>query len=142
MQKKKAKAVWMGNLKDGNGKIEFANGTVCQKYSFASRFEDGAGTNPEELLAAAHAGCFSMALSAALSDAGFVPDSVETEANAVLTRDGDGFKIASVHLYTRAQVPNIDAKLFQAIAEDAKQNCPVSKALGNVAITLSAKLNL
>ena len=141
MSTKKVKAVWKGNLKEGNGRIELANGAFNQKYSFSSRFEDGEGTNPEELLAAAHAGCFSMALSAALSEAGFVPDSVETVANAVLNPDGDKFKIGSVNLHTRVQVKDIEDAMFQNIAENAKKNCPVSKALGNVEINLSAELN-
>ena len=141
MSKKEVRAVWKGNLKEGHGRIEFANGSFNQGYTFASRFEEGDGANPEELLAAAHASCFSMALSSALSDAGFVPDSVETVAHAVLNPDGDGFKIGSVDLHTRAQIPDIEETLFLKIAEDAKTNCPVSKALGNVEIKLTAELN-
>ena len=141
MSKKEVKVVWKGNLKEGQGRIEFANGAFNQGYTFSSRFEEGDGTSPEELLAAAHASCFSMALSAALSEAGFVPDSVETVASAVLNPDGDGFKIGSVDLHTRAQVPDIEDAMFLKIAENAKKNCPVSKALGNVEINLSAELN-
>lgn len=141
MSLKKVKVVWNGNLKQGNGRIEFANEAFNQEYTFASRFEEGYGTSPEEFLAAAHASCFSMALSAALSEAGFVPDSVETVANAVLNQDGDGFKIGSVNLHTRAQVPDIEKAMFLNIAENAKTNCPVSKALGNIEINLSAELN-
>ena len=141
MSMKKVKAVWKGNLKEGNGGIAFGNGAFNQGYTFASRFEEGDGTNPEELLAAAHASCFSMALVAALSEAGFVPDSVETVANAVLNPDGDGFKIGSVSLHTRVQVPDIEEALFLKIAENAKTNCPVSKALADVEIKLSAGLN-
>jgi osmotically inducible protein OsmC len=122
-------------------RIELANGAFNQEYTFASRFEEGDGTNPEELLAAAHAGCFSMALSAALSKEGFVPDRVETVAHAELNPDGDGFKIGSVDLHTRAQVPDIGDALFLKIAENAKNNCPVSKALANVEIKLTAELN-
>jgi osmotically inducible protein OsmC len=141
MSKKEVKVVWKGNLKEGKGRIEFANGAFDQGYTFSSRFEEGDGTSPEELLAAAHAGCFSMALSAALSEAGFVPDSVETVASAELNPDGDGFKVGSVNLHTRAQVPDIEESMFQKIAEDAKNNCPVSKALANVEINLTTKLN-
>lgn len=141
MSMKEAKAVWQGDLKDGCGTITCANGAFSQPYTFASRFEEGDGTNPEELLAAAHAGCFSMALSAALSEAGFVPESVETVAHDVLNPDGDEFKIGSVHLHTRAQVPDIEEVKFQELAENAKKGCPVSKALGNVEIKLSAELN-
>jgi osmotically inducible protein OsmC len=141
MSKKEVKVVWKGNLKEGQGRIEFANGAFNQEYTFSSRFEEGDGTSPEELLAAAHASCFSMALSAALSEAGFVPDRVETVASAELNPDGDDFKIGSVSLHTRAQVPNIEEGTFQEIAEYAKNNCPVSKALGNVEIKLSAELN-
>ena len=141
MSKKEVKVVWKGNLKEGTGRIEFANGAFNQEYTFASRFEEGDGTNPEELLAAAHASCFSMALSAALSEAGFVPDRVETVAHAELNPDGDDFKIGSVDLHTRAQVPDIEESMFLKIAEKAKINCPVSKALGNVEIHLSAELN-
>jgi len=140
MSKKEVKVVWKGNLKEGHGRIEFANGAFNQEYTFSSRFEEGDGTNPEELLAAAHASCFSMALSAALSEAGFVPDSVETVASAVLNPDGDGFKIGSVDLHTRAKVPDIDESIFQDIAKNAKNTCPVSKALANVEIKLSTKL--
>ena len=140
MSEKEVKVVWKGDLKEGHGRIELANGTFNQEYTYASRFEEGSGTNPEELLAAAHASCFSMALSAALSEAGFVPDSVETVAHAVLSPDGDDFKIGSVNLHTQAQVPNIEEVLFLDLAEDAKTNCPVSKALGNVEINLTAEL--
>ncbi len=141
MSKKEVKVVWKGNLKEGSGRIEFANGAFNQGYTFSSRFEEGDGSNPEELLAAAHAGCFSMALSAALSEAGFAPDSVETVASAELNPDGDDFKIGSINLHTRAQVPNIEGALFQKTAEDAKNNCPVSKALANIEIKLTAELN-
>lgn len=140
MSKKEVKVVWKGNLKEGQGRIEFANGAFNQEYTFSSRFEEGDGTSPEELLAAAHASCFSMALSAALSEAGFVPDRVETVASAELNPDGDDFKIGSVSLHTRAQVPNIEEALFLKIAEKAKNNCPVSKALANVEIKLTAEL--
>lgn len=141
MSKKKVKVVWKGNFKEGKGRIEFASGAFNQEYTFSSRFEAGKGSSPEELLAAAHASCFSMALAAALSEAGFVPDSVKTEASADLNPDGDGFKISTVDLHTRVQVSGIGETRFQDIAKDAKNNCPVSKALGNVAINFSAELN-
>jgi osmotically inducible protein OsmC len=109
-------------------------------YSFSSRFEDGQGTNPEELIAAAHAGCFSMALSSALGKAGHAPESVSTTANVQLEKGDAGFSITKILLVTQAVVPGIDKDQFNTIAEDAKKNCPVSRALAGVDITLDATL--
>ena len=140
MKQRTATAEWNGNLESGSGKIMFANGGFQESYSAASRFEDGSGTNPEELIAAAHAGCFSMALSAALAKAGKQPSRVHTEATARLEQKGEGFVISGIDLKTEAQVPDIDEKGFQAIAEDAKNNCPVSRALAGCTIRLDARL--
>jgi osmotically inducible protein OsmC len=121
--------------------MRMASGAYEGPYSFQSRFEEGEGTNPEELIAAAHAGCFSMALSAGLGQAGHEPESVETEATVQLDQVGDGFAITHIVLRTRASVPGIDADEFQQQAEAAKDGCPVSKALGGVeSIELEAEL--
>ncbi len=135
-----ANAEWHGNLESGSGKIMFASGRFNESYSAASRFEDGSGTNPEELIAAAHAGCYSMALSAALAKAGKQPSRVHTEATARLEPKGDGFVVSGIDLKTEAQVPDMDEEGFQAIAEDAKNNCPVSQALAGCTIRLDARL--
>jgi osmotically inducible protein OsmC len=140
MPVRNAKAVWMGGLKEGNGTMSLGSGAYQGAYSFSSRFEEGKGTNPEELIAAAHAGCFSMALSAALGRAGFQPERVETEARCHLEKVEAGFKITRMELATRAQVPGIDAAKFQEIAEGAKKGCPVSGALAALDITLDARL--
>lgn len=127
---RKAKAIWKGDLKHGKGEISSDSGTLkSTPYSFATRFGDTPGLNPEELIAAAHAGCFTMALSAALGKKGYIADSLETSATVSLHPEGEGFKIASSRLILRARVPDIDEKAFNAIAEDAKKNCPVSKVL-------------
>ncbi len=133
-----ANAVWEGTLREGNGTMKF--GTFEGRYSFPSRFEEGEGTNPEELLGAAHAGCFSMALSAALGRAGHDPESVSTNAAVHLDKGDSGFSITRVHLTTEAVVPGIEQAQFEEIANEAKANCPVSKALAGVEITLDAKL--
>ena len=139
--KQKASAVWTGGIKDGAGKISTASGALDQvNYGFKSRFENGPGTNPEELIGAAHAGCFSMALSAALTKAGFRPDSIRTHASVHLDKQGEGFAITQIKLETLANIPGIDEASFQRHAEDAKANCPVSKALAGVKIELSARL--
>jgi osmotically inducible protein OsmC len=135
-----ADARWEGSLKDGKGTMRLAGGAYEGPYSFSSRFEDGSGTNPEELLGAAHAGCFSMALSSALGKAGHDPESVSTTAAVHLDKGDTGFSITRVHLTTTAVVPGIDDAQFQAIAADAKANCPVSRALGAIEITLDATL--
>ncbi|GIZ53025.1 OsmC family protein [Noviherbaspirillum aridicola] len=138
--KRSASAVWQGDLKGGKGSISTAS-TVLKdtQYSFGTRFENGAGTNPEELIAAAHAGCFSMALSAALAGAGFTPERVATEATVSLEQVQGGWSITTVALRLDARVPGIDQAKFDQLAQDAKQNCPVSKVL-NAEITLESTL--
>lgn len=133
-------AEWTGDLKSGKGKMTLGSGAFEGAYTFKSRMEDGKGTNPEELIAAAHAGCFSMALSAGLSQAGHVPTRIHTSAKVTFGPVAGGFAITKIDLVTEGAVPGIDAKAFQAAAADAKANCPVSKALKAVEITLEAKL--
>lgn len=130
-------AEWKGTLKEGTGTMRLASGAFEGPYTFSSRFESGPGTNPEELIGAAHAGCFSMFLAALLTDAGFPPKSVRTTAAVHL---GAGPTIARIELSTEATVPGIDEQSFLGHAEAAKKNCPVSKALAGPEITLSAKL--
>jgi osmotically inducible protein OsmC len=130
-------AEWKGTLKEGSGTVRLASGAFEGPFTFASRFESGPGTNPEELIGAAHAGCFSMFLAALLTDAGFPPKSVRTTAAVHL---GAGPTIARIELATEASVPGIDEQSFQRHAEAAKKDCPVSKALAGPEITLSAKL--
>ncbi|GIK77637.1 MAG: OsmC family peroxiredoxin [Thermoleophilia bacterium] len=134
-------ARWSGDLEGGRGTIESGTGALAGEYSAASRFADGAGTNPEELIAAAHAGCFSMALSLVLGEAGHVPDSIDTDARVHIRRGDHGFEIHRIELETTASVPGIDDAAFQRLAAAAKQGCPVSKALASVPeITLEARL--
>ena len=140
MPARTATARWEGGLKDGKGSMQLGGGAFEGQYSFSSRFEEGSGTNPEELIGAAHAGCFSMALSAGLEKAGFTPNSVETTANVHLSPADGGFRISRVDLNVTADVPGIDAGTFADQAESAKQNCPVSKALGGVEINVDATL--
>lgn len=140
MPVRKASAIWYGTLTEGNGTMRMATGAFEGPYSFASRFQEGPGTNPEELIAAAHAGCFSMALAGDLTAAGFPPQSVATTARVHVDKVDGGFAITTIDLLTEADVPNIDADTFQQIAEAAKAGCPVSKALAGVNITLSATL--
>ncbi|MEW5979535.1 MAG: OsmC family protein [Acidobacteriota bacterium] len=140
MPVRQANAVWEGTLKEGKGRMKLGSGAFEGAYSFVSRFEDGSGTNPEELIGAAHAGCFSMALTAGLGRAGFSPQRVQTEAKVHLAKTDEGFRINKIELATQAQVPDIDERAFQEQAETAKKNCPVSKALAGVEITLAAKL--
>jgi lipoyl-dependent peroxiredoxin len=140
MPVRSANAVWEGDLKSGKGNMRLGSGAYEGAYSFASRFENGTGTNPEELIGAAHAGCFSMALSAGLSQAGFVPRRIQTRAEVHLEKAADGFKIGRIDLHTEAEVPGIDAAKFHEQAENAKKNCPVSRALAGVNIQLEAKL--
>ena len=135
-----AKAQWDGNLPQGRGTMSFGSGAWSGAYSFQSRFEEGAGTNPEELIAAAHAGCFSMAFANELAKAGFEPKRVNTTANVHLTKGEAGFSISTVELKTEADVPGIDPAKFQEIANKAKTGCPVSKALAGTQIKLEAKL--
>ncbi|MCC6491793.1 MAG: OsmC family protein [Pirellulales bacterium] len=133
-------AVWEGDVAQGRGTMKIGAGAWEGPYSFKSRFEDGAGTNPEELIAAAHAGCYSMALSSALGKAGHPPRRVATKAHVALEKTAEGFRIPRIRLETAATVPGIDDARFQEIAEQAKQNCPVSKVLSGAEITLEAKL--
>ena len=130
-------AEWKGTLKEGSGTVKLASGAFEGPYTFASRFESGKGTNPEELIGAAHAGCFSMFLAALLTEAGHPPQSVRTTAAVHL---GAGPTITRIELSTEAAVPGIDAQSFQEHAEAAKKNCPVSKALTGPQVTLSARL--
>jgi osmotically inducible protein OsmC len=140
MPTRKATAVWQGGLQKGTGTFKGQTGLSGQ-YNFSSRFENGTGSNPEELLAAAHAACYSMALSAGLEQAGFAPTQVETEAACTIEKIGAGFKITRMQLTSRAKVPKIDDAKFQSIAAATKEGCPVSGALkNNVQIELDAKL--
>ena len=138
MPTRKAEAEWNGNLREGTGRVKF--GGFDQPYSFASRFESGKGTNPEELIAAAHAGCFSMALSNGLAKAGHAPKRVHTTAAVTLDKVGEGFEITGIELICDADVPGIDDATFQQQANSAKENCPVSKALRATKISLKARL--
>ncbi|MEA2693732.1 MAG: lipoyl-dependent peroxiredoxin [Acidobacteriota bacterium] len=140
MPVRSAKAVWEGGLKDGQGKVSLGSGAFEGRYSFGSRFEEAGGTNPEELIGAAHAGCFSMALSAGLGRAGFAPKRVATSAKVHLEKVGEGFKITRIELDNESEVPGIDDAAFQEQARKAKEGCPVSQALGGVDITLNARL--
>lgn len=140
MPTRKAHARWEGSIKEGKGQVDFGNGAFKASYSFASRFEDGKGTNPEELLGAAHAGCFAMALSLILGNAGVKPDYVDVTAHVTVSPQGGGFKITKSHLVCEAKVPGIDAAGFAKHAEAAKAGCPVSQALAGTTITLEAGL--
>jgi osmotically inducible protein OsmC len=137
---RKAKAVWRGTGRAGNGDLSTDSGVLAKTpYSFRTRFENEKGTNPEELIAAAHAGCFTMALAFQLQAAGFTPTELSTEAAVSLDPDGQGFRISRSALTLRADVPNLDQATFARMAKDAEQNCPVSKVL-KAEITLDAKL--
>jgi osmotically inducible protein OsmC len=139
--KKTASAHWQGGIKDGKGRISTQSGALKdQPYGFNTRFEDQPGTNPEELIGAAHAGCFSMALSAGLGKAGFTPTRVHTKATVHLEKVGESFSITRIDLDTEAEVPGIDEKAFMEQAEGAKKGCPVSKALTGTEIKLNARL--
>ena len=141
MSTRKAEAEWKGNLAEGGGRLRVGSGAFDGPYSFKSRFEEGqSATNPEELLGAAHAGCFTMALTAQLSRERLTPARIHTEANVKLEKVGDTFSITQIELVTEAEVPGIDDATFQRYALDAKQNCPVSKALAGTEIRLTAKL--
>jgi osmotically inducible protein OsmC len=137
---RKGEAVWEGNLKEGKGRVKLGSGAFEGAYSYASRFEEGTGTNPEELIGAAHAGCFSMALSADLAGAGYTPRRVNTTAQVHFERVEGKATITRIHLDTQAQIPGIDEKTFLEYAEGAKKGCPVSRALASVEITLNARL--
>ncbi len=140
MPVRKAQAIWQGDLKSGSGSISLPSGAFNGKYSFGTRFEETPGTNPEELIAAAHASCFSMALSHALATAGHTPKRVSTTAAVTLDKVADGFGITKIVLTTEGEVPGIDEKTFIAEAQKAKAGCPVSKALAATNIELVAKL--
>jgi osmotically inducible protein OsmC len=140
MPVRKADAVWEGGLKEGHGKVTLGSGAYSGPYSFASRFADGQGTNPEELIAAAHAGCFAMALSAGLERAGHPPRRVAASAKVHLETGGDGPRISRIELTVEAQVPGLDDAGFQQQARQAKEGCPVSKALAATEIALDARL--
>jgi osmotically inducible protein OsmC len=141
MPTREATAHWDKDIKRGSGRVRLQSGAFEGPYSFSSRFENAAGTNPEELLGAAHAGCFTMALSLALTNAGHAPASIDTVARVDLERTGDGFGITKIALETQADVPGLDAEAFQGFAQAAKSNCPLSKALASVPnITLQARL--
>ena len=135
-----ARAEWNGNLMEGKGTMALGSGAYQGPYSFTSRFEDGAGTNPEELIAAAHAGCYSMALSAGLAKSGFSPQRVATGAKLQLLKTDAGFTITTIELDVEAKVPGIDDAKFQEFAEGARRNCVVSRALTGVEIKVNAKL--
>ena len=141
MPVRNSKAIWTGKLEHGEGKIELGSGTYEEGYSFASRFERGPGTNPEELVAAAHAGCFSMALALELEQAGFDPEMIDADCNVGIEKAKIGFKIAKIELRTKARVPGLDQKTFLKHAKDAKENCPLSQALRSVKIELQAELD-
>lgn len=140
MTTRKARARWDGGIKEGKGTVDFGSGAFTGAYSFTSRFEDGAGTSPEEMLAAAHASCFAMALSLILDKAGFKPDYVDATANVTIMQQGGGFKITRSNLVCEAKVPDIDQAAFVQHAESARANCPVSQALAGTEITLDATL--
>lgn len=138
--KRNASAVWTGDLKQGKGSLTSASGVLKDTpYSFTTRFGDAQGTNPEELIAAAHAGCFTMATAAALGKAGFTPEKLSTKADLTLEQVNNNWTITTIHLEMRAKIPNIKPDKFSEIAADAKANCPVSRLL-NAKITLDAVL--
>lgn len=138
--KRKGSANWVGGIKDGKGTVSTDSGVLdATPYSFSTRFENAQGTNPEELIAAAHAGCFSMALSGQLGKAGLTAKNISTTATVTIDKSGDGFAITAVHLEVRADVPEADRSAFEKAANEAKNGCPVSKVL-NAAITMDAQL--
>lgn len=138
---RRAEAVWNGSVVEGNGSVKLGSGAFEGAYSFNSRFgDDTKSTNPEELIAAAHAGCFSMALSATLGKNGFTPTKIETKATVKLEKQGEAFVIPSILLETEAEVPDISDEDFQKFATSAKENCPISKVLAGAEISLKATL--
>lgn len=139
MPARTAEAVWNGNLTDGKGRIKVQSGTLDAPYDFRARAGDGKGTNPEELIGAAHAGCFTMQLSALLGAAGFSAERLRTVAKVHLEKQGAGFAIPRIELELEGKVPGLDAAAFQQHAETAKKSCPVSKALAGIEITLTVK---
>jgi osmotically inducible protein OsmC len=140
MTTRNAHARWERRIKDGKGQVDFGNGAFKGAYSFASRFQDGKGTNPEELLGAAHASCFAMALSLALGKAGFKPDYIDATAQVTVAPQNGGFKITKSHIVCEARVPGIDQAMFAQHAQAAKAGCPVSQALAGTEISLEARL--
>ncbi|NDJ36084.1 MAG: OsmC family protein [Chloroflexi bacterium] len=139
MATRTAEAVWTGSLREGSGEFSVGSEAVSGEYTFDTRFEDKPGTNPEELIGAAHAACFSMALSAGLGRAGFEPNSIKTTANVHFSKQDAGWRITKIDLVCEADVPNIEDDAFQEQANDAKANCPISAVL-DTEITLDAKL--
>jgi osmotically inducible protein OsmC len=138
--KRKASAVWQGGLKDGKGIISTESGVLSDtQYSFSTRFENGTGTNPEELIGAAHAGCFSMALSAELGNTGLVAESISTAATVTMDQTDAGFTVTEVHLDVRAKIPGASQEAFETAANNAKAGCPISRLL-NAQITMEARL--
>jgi lipoyl-dependent peroxiredoxin len=140
MPTRTADAVWTGSLIEGKGQLKTGSGALSGPYDWRSRSADGATTSPEELLGAAHAGCYSMAFSHILSLAGFTPTRIHTVATVSFEKQGDGFAVTKIALVTEAQVPRIDNAAFQTHAKSAKENCPISKALASTPITLEARL--
>jgi osmotically inducible protein OsmC len=140
MPVRNAKAIWEGDLVKGKGTVALGSGSYQGAYSFASRFESGTGTNPEELIGAAHAGCFSMALSGMLAKAGYAPKRIQTEAKVHINKVGEGFKITQIELHLEADIPGIEKAKFLEHADAAKKGCPVSQALASVEISLDARL--
>jgi osmotically inducible protein OsmC len=140
MPVRKADAVWEGSLKEGHGTVRLGSGAFEGQYSFGSRFEEGSGTNPEELIGAAHAACYSMALSVGLGRAGLTPTRVSTHARVHIEKVGEGFKITRIELDNETQVAGIDDAAFQEIAQKTKDGCPVSQALASTPIALTARL--
>jgi len=140
MATRTASARWSGDVRGGQGSVELGSGAFSGTYSFGTRFENAPGTNPEELIAAAHASCFSMALSLFLGNAGHPPKQIDTQARVTVERQGEGFAITRSELSTVADVPGIDAAAFDRCANAAKEGCPVSRALGGVTISLDARL--
>lgn len=138
--KRSSEAQWTGSITEGKGNIKLGSGAFEGAYSFNSRFGDEVATNPEELIAAAHAGCFTMALAGALGRAGFTPTKLDTKAVVKLEKQGEGFAIPNIDLETEAQIPDITDEKFQEIAKGAKENCPVSKVLAGAEISLKATL--
>ncbi len=137
---RKASATWNGDLKGGKGRISTASGVLADtQYSFSTRFENGAGTNPEELIAAAHAGCFSMALSAQLTEAGLTPDEITTEATVSLEKGDGGWAVTKSHLEVSARIPGVDKATFDKLANAAKTGCPISKLM-KAEMTMNAVL--
>jgi len=139
--KRKATAAWMGGLKDGKGIISTESGVLKEtQYSFGTRFENGIGTNPEELVGAAHAGCFSMACSVQLGNAGLTPERIDTQATVTFEKTDAGFTITNIHLDVTARVPGATQEAFETAANAAKAGCPISRALASVPITMTARL--